>query len=266
MSGVPLAVTLSARGALPRYDLISMREFGVEAFVTGRHGGVSAAPYDELNLAEHVGDDPVHVGENRRRVAASLGLDASRLVTSTQVHGAVANDVDHWRGESLVGDALVTTRRDVALAVLVADCVPLLIVEPATGRLAVVHAGWRGLVAGVIPTTLAYFASAHEVRVAIGPHISRVRYQVGPDVAAHFDDVVGACLEDEADRRRLDLGVVVAHQLRVGGVLEDHVTSCALVTDGGGEFYSDRAQRPSGRFALVARRSPHGVARREDRP
>lgn len=266
MSGVSLALTPNLRGTLARYDLSAWREFGVEAFVTGRRGGVSAAPYDELNLAAHVGDDPAHVAENRRRVAASLGLDASRLVTSTQVHGAVVNDVDRWRGEVLVGDALVTTRRDVALAVLVADCVPLVVFDPPSGRLAVIHAGWRGLVAGVIPATLAHFTSVREVRVAIGPHISSARYQVGPDVAAHFDDVRGACLADVADRSRLDLEAVVAHHLRAGGVSEVHVSSSAQRTDGGGEFYSDRAQRPSGRFALVARRTPDDATRRRDRP
>jgi YfiH family protein len=253
---VPVTLNLAARsrGALPLYELDTMREWGVDAFVTGRDGGVSDAPYGSLNLGTHVDDDPTFVAENRRRVAVALGLDAAGLVTSSQVHGAHVNDVDEWHGEPLVGDAMVSTRDDVALCVLVADCLPLLFVDPAGPRFAVAHAGWRGLAAGVIAATLTRFENPGAVRVVIGPHISPHGYQVGPEVAQHFGDVDGAVLEDVEDRSRLDLTAIALHQLDRGGVDVSGVALCALATDGGSIFFSDRAQRPCGRFGLVARR------------
>jgi YfiH family protein len=265
---VPGTLSLRARtrGALPLFELVEFGPWGVDAFITARAGGVSAPPYDQLNLGAHVGDDPARVSENRRRVAEAAGVGATQLVTSHQVHGARVNDLDDWRGEPLEGDAMVTTRDDLALCVMVADCVPLLFVEPLAGRLAVAHAGWRGLVAGVIAATLAHFEDPGAVRVVVGPHVSGDGYQVGPEVAGHFVDIVGACRDDEGDRHRLDLGVVTRHQLARAGVLEDHVTSCLPHTDGGAVFFSDRAQRPCGRFALVARRRSYDATLREGRP
>jgi YfiH family protein len=255
---VPVTLNLVARsrGDLPLYCLEGLREFGVDAVITGRRGGVSTAPFDTLNLGDHVGDDLSSVVQNRRLVAEAMGVDATKLVTQRQVHGAVVNDVDSWNGDVLVGDALVSTRDDVALAALVADCVPLLVVDPRTTKFAVVHAGWRGLVAGVITATLAHFHSPGELRVVIGPHISPARYQVGPEVAAHFDDISGACLADAGDRRRLDLAVVTLSQLTTGGVIANNVTLCNASSDDAA-FFSDRAQRPCGRFGLVARRTSY---------
>jgi YfiH family protein len=249
-----LKLAARMRGALPLYELDTVREFGVEAFVTGRDGGVSGGPYDSLNLGTHVGDEGYRVAENRRRVAAALQLEVSALVTSSQVHGADVNDVDGWSGRELVGDAIVTTRGDVALCVLVADCVPLLFVDTAGPRFAVAHAGWRGLVAGVIPATLARFEGPGDVRVVIGPHISPRAYQVGPEVAQHFARIEGAVLDDVEDRSRLDLAAIALSQLAQCGVVVADVALCSPATDDGAIFFSDRARRPCGRFGLVARR------------
>jgi YfiH family protein len=264
---VPGALTLVARsrGELPLYDLDDVRPFGVDAVITTRRGGVSVAPYDSLNLADHVGDDALAVAENRRRVAHALGVAPSSFVVASQVHGCVVNDVDDWRddapvGAALVGDALVTRRSDVALAVVVADCVPLLVIDSQGPRFAVVHAGWRGLADGIIPATLAHFGAREHLHVAVGPHISRASYQVGPEVAGAFESIEGACLKDIGDRRRLDLGVVAHHQLLAHGVADQNIRTSPVFTDGGAEFFSDRAARPSGRFALVARRSPYDAS------
>lgn len=250
-----LKLVARSRGDLPLYDLDDVRDYGLDVVVTTRRGGVSTSPYASLNLADHVGDDGVAVAENRRRVAHALAVPAPSLVVATQVHGNVVNDVDDWSGGALVGDALVATRDDVALAVLVADCVPLLILDPRGPRFALVHAGWRGLAQGIIPATLAHFARVGELLVVIGPRISPASYQVGPEVATSFESIPGACREDVGDRRRLDLGVIAQHQLLAHGVPSENVLVAGAMTDGGGEFYSDRAARPSGRFALVARRT-----------
>lgn len=250
-----IALTLepSVRGDLPLFELNATREWGVDAFVTGRRGGVSADPYGSLNLGTHVGDDVASVVANRRRVAQAAGVEPANLVTSRQVHGPDVNDVDGWSGEDLVGDALVTTRGDLALCVMVADCVPLLFVDTMSRRLAVAHAGWRGLRAGVIGATLAMFTGPHHVRVVIGPHISSDTYQVGPEVAQHFEGVAGAVIDDVGDRSRLDLAAITVSQLAHCGVDTDAVLVCRPGTDGGQMFFSDRAQRPCGRFGLVAR-------------
>jgi YfiH family protein len=252
-----LNLAVELRGEVPLLVLDQLRDLGVDAVVTTRHGGVSLAPYDQLNLAVHVGDDADDVEENRRRLAAALGVSTAALVIAQQVHGRVVHDVDDWEGGTLQGDALVSNRDDLALCVLVADCVPLLFVEPHGPRFAVAHAGWRGLVDGVVAATLAHFASPAEVRVVIGPHISPARYQVGPEVATLFASVPGALRDDKGDRSRLDLGVVALEYLLAGGVATENVLVCEESTDDVSMFFSDRAARPSGRFGLVARRSPY---------
>jgi hypothetical protein len=245
----------AARGDVSLYLPEGLRDSGLDLIVTRREGGVSAAPFDSLNLGDHVGDDASLVTENRRRVAAAMRVPPSKLVISQQVHGAVVNDVDAWAGEALVGDAMVTTRDDVALAVLVADCLPLLFFDRQSPRFAVAHAGWRGLEAHVITATLSHFSDLEEVHVVMGPHISPARYQVGPEVAEHFASIANALHEDEGDRHRLDLAAVARFQLAQAGIASTQVQECSLSTDDGAIFYSDRAQRPCGRFGLVARRT-----------
>ncbi|HEV3267331.1 MAG TPA: polyphenol oxidase family protein [Acidimicrobiales bacterium] len=253
---MPNDVVLSAeqRGSLTVYPVESVRSLGVDAFVTDRFGGVSTPPFDTLNLGDHVGDLEEHVRENRRRVASAAGVDLARLVTVRQVHGAEV--LDAARTDPLgEADALVCDRGGVALAILVADCVPLLMVDESTKRFAVVHAGWRGLQCGVLASALRHFDDAATVRVFLGPCVSREGYQVGPEVAEHFRDVPGALVADGGDRSRLDLRHVATQQLIHLGVRGDAIERSQQVTDGGELFFSDRATRPCGRFALVAKRA-----------
>jgi YfiH family protein len=226
----------------------------VDAFVTDRFNGVSEGPFESLNLGDHVGDDVVAVNENRRRVAEAIGVSAARLITVRQVHGSNVLDA-RAVDESSQADAIVNDESDVALAILVADCLPLLLVDDSTSRFALVHAGWRGLAAGTIAATLARFADARRVHTFIGPSISLEGYQVGPEVARLFADVPRAVLADGGDRSRLDLRQVATTQLLDGGVPDQQIVRSSDVTDGGEVFFSDRAQRPCGRFALVARRA-----------
>ena len=248
----------SRRGLLDVLVLEDARALGVDAFVTTRAGGVSDPPYDSLNLGDHVGDDPARVRENRRRVADAAGVAEDALIVVNQVHGREVVEVRRARdAASASADALVTSSPDVALAILVADCVPVLLVDANHGRLAVAHAGWRGLVAGVLESVLAQFGRLEDVHAFIGPAISGDRYQVGPEVAAHFTDVPGARRPDRGDRGDrsvLDLTRVVEHRLRDAGVSGEHVRACTERTDDDALFFSDRAVRPCGRFALVARR------------
>jgi YfiH family protein len=239
------------RGSLAVYPADNLRALGVDVFVTDRFNGTSSSPYDSLNLGDHVGDDVSRVRENRALVARAAGVDPDHFVTVRQVHGIGVLEAAAVSAQS-EADALVTDSRDLAIAVLVADCVPIALVDTASRRVAVVHAGWRGLRDGVIGRALERL-SARDTHVFVGPSISREKYQVGPEVAQHFVTVEGALLADGPDHSRLDLRLVALHQLVGAGVVDDHVVLSRDVTDGGEVFFSDRAQRPCGRFAIVAR-------------
>lgn len=138
--------------------MIGQRESvsGAHFAFTDRWGGVSAAPYEELNLGGAVGDDPEAVRTNRELAAKSLGADPGRVVWMNQVHG---NDVAEVEGPWTTPltppvDALVTAARGLALAVLTADCVPVLLADPVAGVVAAAHAGRPGMVKGIVPAAV----------------------------------------------------------------------------------------------------------------
>jgi YfiH family protein len=234
------------------YPAENLAELGVDVFVTDRFNGASAGPYDSLNLGDHVGDDDEAVRENRSLVARAAGVDPDQFVTVRQVHGAEVLDAGSVTGAS-EADALVTVSSELALAILVADCLPLALVDATSRRVALVHAGWRGLSVGVIARALQGFES-RSTHAFLGPSISQERYQVGPEVARHFTGFEGALVPDKGDRSRLDIRLVATRQLLDAGVRDEHIVRSRDVTDGGEVFFSDRAQRPCGRFAIVARR------------
>jgi YfiH family protein len=158
-----------------------------------RAGGVSAPPYDTLDLGGKWGDDPARVAENRRRLARAAGAP---LFTTSQVHGVAIAHVragdapeELWRVQA---DGLCTDRDDVALAVFVADCIPAVLVDPRTGAFAAVHAGWRGTLAGVLPAAVRalgehFGARPADLRVALGPAIGPCCFEVGIEVAEAFE-------------------------------------------------------------------------------
>ncbi|NNN01998.1 MAG: laccase domain-containing protein [Acidimicrobiaceae bacterium] len=251
---VDLRLTPEVRGPLSVYPFFAARDLGVDAFVTDRFGGVSDGPYDSLNLGEHVGDDPSRVRENRRRVATAAGVDLADLIIVHQVHGHVVARADTVTPDTNA-DSLITSSTRHALAILVADCLPVLLVDTSSDQIALVHAGWRGLRGGVLASSLACFADPARVHAFIGPSISAEGYQVGPEVAQHFIHIDAAVLSDVGDRSRLDLRRVAIEQLRTRGVAMEHMSTSTQSTNGGETFFSDRALRPCGRFALVARRT-----------
>lgn len=240
-------------GELALGEIVSAQRYGVRAWVSARHGGVSTAPYASLNLARHVGDDPAAVEVNRARLATALQLTRDQLRFVNQVHGdtvAFASDVTApTEADALVGDD------DHAVAILVADCVPILLINRRSHAFAVVHAGWRGLAMGVIERAAAALGPGPSLYAFVGPSISVAAYQVGPEVASRFAHVPHACIADHGDRSRLDLRVVSAYQLHQLGLDDANVELSAAVTDGGLQYFSDRAQRPCGRFALIAKRA-----------
>jgi YfiH family protein len=248
----------------------------VDAMVTTRHGGVSPGAYATLNLSFAVGDRPENVLENRRRAAAALGADLGDFVFATQVHGAsvrVVTGADRGRGATAPGgtageaDALVTGDPGTVLAVLVADCAPIVLYDPGAHVLACVHAGWRGTVARVAGAALAAMATLgaqpRRVIAGLGPAIPPDRYQVGEEVAQaareSFGDRASLVLRpDGTGRWLLDLWAANRLVLTEAGVPARHIHLAAVPT--GAEFFSDRAARPCGRFAAIARLRPEGSA------
>jgi YfiH family protein len=155
---------------------------GVHAACTDRWGGVSAAPFEELNLGGAVGDDPAAVRENRRLAAAALGIDAADVVWMNQVHGAegfVANG-RQADGEAPAVDAVATRVPGLALAVLTADCTPILLADSAAGVIGAAHVGRPGLAKGVADTVVALMRElgATTIEAVVGPGVCGRCYEV----------------------------------------------------------------------------------------
>jgi YfiH family protein len=162
----------------------------VGAWMSSRAGGVSAPPYDTLNLGAGVGDDPAAVRENRARFAAALNAAPVYL---KQVHGArvVRIGRDDVEQAPPTADAACTTEPGIACTVLVADCMPVLLAAPEGRAVAAAHAGWRGLAAGVIEAALAQLCELgrcqrEEVAAWLGPCIGPRAFEVGADVLQAF--------------------------------------------------------------------------------
>jgi YfiH family protein len=155
----------------------------------GRRGGKSAAPFAGLNTSYRVGDDPKVVSQNVCDVKLAVGIHDGRVVTMRQVHGDHIVEVkDRKLKEAGEADGMITGERDLYLAVLTADCVPLLFVAPKQKMVAAVHAGWRGTLAGIAENTVRLFKTqygieADDLEVALGPSIGVCCYEVKEDVA-----------------------------------------------------------------------------------
>jgi YfiH family protein len=293
----PPPAAFRAAGDLRLLNWPALDASGVDAAVTAHSGGVSSGPYESLNLSLSVGDDPGCVLENRRRLATAFGAAPGDFVFAHQVHGAgvrVVTASDRGRGAFSLDDAigsaseagsaggasgagpadgadvLVTTSPGVVLAILTADCVPIVLHDPVAGVLACVHAGWRGTAAGVTAEAVAALQDLgtrpSDVIAGIGPAIGADRYQVGPDVheavSRSFGPAAPGFIRPDPSvpgRWLLDLPSANRHALREAGVPGPQIHTTDLVTGpASGHFFSDRTARPCGRLALVARLRPGG--------
>ncbi|WP_225848361.1 peptidoglycan editing factor PgeF [Streptomyces sp. HPF1205] len=227
---------------------------GAHFAFTDRWGGVSAVPYDSLNLGGAVGDDPAAVHANRERVAAALGRDPGRVVWMNQVHGREVAVVDApWGDGPAPGvDAVVTTTTDLTLAVLTADCVPVLLADPVAGVAAAAHAGRPGMVAGVVP-------AAVETMITLGADPGRTIAALGPSVCGKCYEVPAAMREEAAavvpeayaetswGTPALDVSAGVRAQLaRLGVRMHETPAVCTLEST---DHYSYRRERRTGRLA-----------------
>jgi YfiH family protein len=219
--------------------MIELTLDGASVAFSDRHGGVSAGPYESLNLGILTDDEQENVVENRRRLAASLERDPASVAMGWQVHG---DEVLDWDAPPLKGgfanagaelpkvDGHTTTARGLPLLVLVADCLPLALV--ARDRVAMLHCGWRGLAAGIIDRALERFE--RPPRAVLGPAIGPCCYEVGDEVLKEFGHLTGV-----ANGRMLSLQLVAQQQLFARGVTG--IDSFPLCTSCRGDlFFSHR--------------------------
>jgi YfiH family protein len=223
----------------------------VRALVTTRAGGTSRGPYASLNLGAHVGDDPAAVERNRERLRAALPADPVWL---QQVHGAEV--VDAATAPPLArADAATARTRHVVCAVLTADCVPVLLAGRDGDAVAIAHAGWRGLAAGVIEAAVARMGVAAASVIAwLGPAIGPRAYEVGPEVRAAFvrgDAAAAAAFAPRRDDRFLaDLFLLARQRLAAAGVAAVYGGGHCTYTEAE-RFYSYRRAPATGRFASL---------------
>lgn len=224
---------------------------------TTRAGGVSPAPFDSLNLGLSTADDPAHVQENRRRVLALFGNPP--LAGLSQVHGNQVHVVEtagEWEG-----DGLLTSTPGLLLRVSVADCYPILLHDPRKGVVGALHAGWRGVVAGILPRALEIMQShwgSHpdDIRVAVGPGISGPHFQVGPEVLEQFERAGLAFAEPDPrhpGKYLLDLERALRAHAQQGGIRLEHYWALGRCTYADPAFFSHRRdQGQTGRmWALI---------------
>lgn len=247
---------------------------GVEALVSTRHGGVSAPPYESLNVGLGVGDESGDVVENRRRLLAALGLDLERSVWCRQVHSGevvVAGPGDAGRGSTgaergiAEADALVTDTPGLALCVTVADCVPVVLFDPERRVAGLAHAGWRGTVARICSRTVAtmgerFGSEPAALIAAIGPSIGPAGYEVGAEVAsaarAAYGGRAGELLRPGgASHSRFDLWSANRIDLEAAGLDPARIELGAVASDERlDDFFSHRREGGhTGRFAAAIR-------------
>ena len=227
----------------------------IRRVTTTRAGGVSAPPYDTFNLGDHVGDDPAAVAANRARLASSIGLAPDHVVWMNQVHGTRVEVVDAPRGKPFDDtDALVTATPGLALAVVTADCVPVLMADARAGVLGAAHAGRVGAADGVVLRTLeamlALGAHAVDISVLLGPAVSGLNYEVPQQMADDVESrLPGSRTTTPAGTPALDLRAGIARQLIGAGVTAIDIDPRCTFADE--NLFSHRRCAPTGRLASL---------------
>jgi YfiH family protein len=229
----------------------------VHVVQTTRSGGVSGAPFDSLNLAAHVGDDPAAVAENRRRLRTACDLPAEPLWLE-QVHGreVVIHDGRHPPGAVPRADAAVSLAPRRVCAVMTADCLPVVFTDGQATCIGIAHAGWRGLAGGVLEATMAALrAPPRELHAWLGPAIGPLAFEVGDEVRNAFlaqDPAAHCAFDSSANGRWLaDLPGLARRRLAAAGVASISGGEWCTHSDAG-RFYSFRRDARTGRMATLA--------------
>jgi len=247
-------------------DVTLFAQTGIRVAFSQRHGGVSAAPYATLNVGSHVGDDLDAVLENRSRLCRALGLsEAARrtLNTAQQVHGTAVACALNSAYEFSGTDALVTDREDVGLLLCFADCVPIIVVDPTSRVVGVIHSGWRGTLDGIAAVTIEAMLRTFDVEPSrllayIGPFIGLQSFTITSEVARRFFDRFDMIphhgyQESTGGSVNLDLGIIVEETLarmgvRTCNIINSHIDTVSASTD----YFSYRADDcVTGRFGAL---------------
>lgn len=231
---------------------------GVRAAATVRTGGVSAAPFDSLNLGIHVGDELAAVLENRRRLVAALQLPAEPAWLN-QVHGCDVLQAAQWDSPP-TADGSFTSDEGVVCAVMTADCLPVLLCDQAGGCVAAVHAGWRGLADGVVGSAIASMGVAADSLLAwLGPAIEPSAFEVGGEVRERFIEVNAAndtaFTANQRGRWQADIYALARNELHRLGVRQVYGGGFATHGDAA-RFFSYRRDGQTGRMVSLIWREP----------
>jgi polyphenol oxidase len=223
----------------------------VAAASTTRRGGVSAAPFDSLNLGDHVGDDPAAVAANREALARALSLPATP-VWLRQVHNTTVVDAAR-SGPGAEADAAVAFGPGAVCAVMTADCLPVLFCHERGDRVGVAHAGWRGLSAGVLETTVDALGGGEGLMAWLGPAIGPAAFQVGEEVRGAFveqDPEATVAFRPDGDRWLADLYTLARRRLAACGVTAVYGGGFCTFSDSA-RFFSYRRDVRTGRMASL---------------
>jgi YfiH family protein len=237
--------------------------------ISTRHGGVSPAPFNTLNLSQSVGDAPDNVAQNHQRLHTALELDARATIDASQAQADTVAIVDErHRGTRIHSvDALLTRTANLPLLLRYADCVPILMFDPVRRAIGIVHAGWRGTVLKIATraaqTMFNVFGTRpRDLYVGIAPSIGPCCYRIGEDVIARvrtaFDNA-DELLLPQSDGIHFDLWQANAQQLRALGVEQIEIANLCTAhhTD---DFYSWRAEKAmTGRFGAIIALKEQGV-------
>ncbi|MDD2892779.1 MAG: peptidoglycan editing factor PgeF [Halothiobacillaceae bacterium] len=233
----------------------------VRAVQTTRNGGVSGAPYASLNLATHVGDDPAHVQANRQKLRTVLALPSEPRWLE-QVHGIEVHLASHENTPPHAprADAAYTDQAGIVLAIMTADCLPVLLASRDGQEIAAAHAGWRGLLGGVLEASLSHFrAPPTEIIAWLGPAISQAAFEVGDEVrtafmqhdpAAHSAFVPSPRSEHRAGHWQADLYSLARQRLAASGLQNVYGGELCSYSDSV-NFYSYRREATTGRMASL---------------
>jgi YfiH family protein len=216
---------------------------GLVAGVSTRHGGLSKAPFTSLNLGDHTDDDPDVIEHNLSLFCADLGISSADLARSYQVHGDkiwVTGRAGYQSGF----DAMISIQPGVFAGVGIADCTPILLADPVTRVCAAIHAGWKGTVAQIVHKTAKRMienrgSNSTDILAYIGPCISQMHFEVGGEVAAHFDE---AFKIRKAEKWHVDLKAANEAQLRALGIQQIEIDPACTV-ENNADFFSHRTEK-----------------------
>lgn len=247
-------------------DVALFASTGIRVAFSARHGGISPRPYATLNLGNHVADDLGNVAINRQRLCSALALSdvaRGRLNSAQQVHGVHVEHALDQVHEFPDTDALVTDRTDIPLLLCFADCVPIIVVDPATPAIGVIHSGWRGTLDRIACHAVkelqeAYHSEPGDLIAYIGPYIGLHNFTIGNDIglqfAAIFDTINPRNIITTTEESvNLDLGTVIEETLvetgvRACNIHNMHIDTVRHVDD----FFSYRAEdQVTGRFGAL---------------